>query len=389
MPHDRALYQWHDRLATRLADLPEPHRGALATASYGIALAGRAAVSAVALHLAAALGLAAAAARHRLRALYRPAPAGRDDFDPAVCFGPLLRWAAAGAADRRLALAIDPTDLGGRFLILTVSVLYRRCAIPVAWHVRPAHQSGSWNDRWKALLGGLHDRLGEGWEVVVLSDRGLESPDLFAAVVGLGWHPLMRVKAAGTFRPQGWHKGYPMRRFAAAVGRRWKGAGVAYPGGAKLACTLLACWEEGHEAAWLVLTDLPAAAADVRWYGFRAWIEQGFKRLKSGGWQLEANRMTDPDRVARWLAAVALATLWALEAGGGDEALRWAGGLAGLAAAGVSLFALGALWLRRALGGGRAAPRGRWHPTAWVIDPRPSDPLQEHELCQTAEALPL
>jgi hypothetical protein len=40
MTHNRALYQWHDRLATRLPYLPADHRGALATASNGIALAG-------------------------------------------------------------------------------------------------------------------------------------------------------------------------------------------------------------------------------------------------------------------------------------------------------------------------------------------------------------
>src|SRR5690242_5673682 len=79
----------------------------------------------------------------------------------------------------------------------------------------------------------------------VASDRGLESPELFRTITGLGWHPLMRVKAHGTFRPEGWHKGYPMKRFAGAVGRRWKGRGMAYPGGSRLPGTLLACWEEG------------------------------------------------------------------------------------------------------------------------------------------------
>ena len=44
-------------------------------------------------------------------------------------------------------------------------------------------------------MGLLAAALGSGWQVLVLSDRGLESPDLFRTIVGLGWHPLMRVKA--------------------------------------------------------------------------------------------------------------------------------------------------------------------------------------------------
>jgi DDE family transposase len=393
MPHDQALYQWNDRLATHFPELPAAHRGWLATASFGIALARCAAVSAVALQLAPRLGLALTTARQRLRELYQPAAvkAGhrRQDFDPTTCFGPLLRWATAGSTDRRLAVALDPTDLAGRFLVLTISVVSRSCAIPVAWHVQPIHGVGSWNDRWKRLLGELRDRRGDGWEVLVLTDRGLESPELFRAIAAPGWHPLMRVKARGKFRPAGWHRGYPMGQFAAAVGRRWKGAGRAYPGGSKLPGTLLACWEAGHEGPWLVLTELAPAAAEVGWYAWRSWIEQGFKRLKSGGWQLERNRMTDPERVARWWAAVAVATLWALEVGGGDAALGWAGGLMALAAVGLSLFRLGACWLQQALMEGREAPRGRWHAAAWPIDPRPSDPLQEQDLCQTAGSLPL
>jgi len=393
MPHDQALYQWNERLATHFPELPAAHRGWLATASFGIALARCAAVSAVALQLAIRLGLSLATARQRLRELYQPAAvkAGhrRQDLDPTTCFGPLLRWATAGSTDRRLAVALDPTDVAGRFLVLTISVLYRSCAIPVAWHVQPIHGVGSWNARWERPLRDLRDRLGDGWEVLVLTDRGLESPELFRAITTLGWHPLMRVKAQGKFRPAGWHTGYPLRQFVAAVGRRWTGHGLAYPSGSKLPCTLLACWEADHEEPWLVLTDLAPGAAAPGWYAWRAWIEQGFKRLKSGGWDLERTRMADPERVARWWAAVALATLWALEVGGSDEALGWAGGLRALAALGISLFTLGSRWLQQTLMEGRSAPQGRWHQTEWSIDPRPIDPLQEQDLCQTAGSLPL
>lgn len=50
---------------------------------------------------------------------------------------------------------------------------------------------------------------------------------------------------------------------------------------------------------WLVLTDLSPEVADACWYGLRAWIEQGFKKIKRGGWQWHATRMTDPRRAER------------------------------------------------------------------------------------------
>jgi hypothetical protein len=378
MPHDRALYHWQGRLATRLPELPESHRRWLAWASYGVALAGTAAVTAVALHLALALALPAATALQRLRELYRPAERKpghrRGAFDHAACFAPLLRWAAGDAP--RVALALDPTDLAGRLRVLAVSLLYGRCAIPVAWDVRPINAPGSWNDAWGELLDALRGALGEGREVLVLTDRGLESPDLFRAIVARGWHPLMRAKAAGHFRPEGWGRGRPMGRFAAAEGRRWKGPGVAYPGGSRLACTLLACREPGHAEPWLVLTDLAPAAADASWYGRRGWIEAGFKRLKSGGWRIEACRMAEADRAARWLAAAALATLWALESAGGDAPLSRPG-RPGRTPCGAGLFRLGATRLRVLLGRDEPVVPGRWRDPGWAIDPRPSDRLDE------------
>jgi hypothetical protein len=94
----------------------------------------------------------------------------------------------------------------------------------------------------------------------------------------------MRVKAGGKFRPAGWHKGHGLGAFAAGVGRRWAGAGVAYPTGSALPCTLLARWDAGHVEPWLVLTDLAAAGANPAWYAWRRWIEQGFRAVKRGQW---------------------------------------------------------------------------------------------------------
>ena len=43
---------------------------------------------------------------------------------------------------------------------------------------------------------------------------------------------------------------------------------------------------------------------------------RGFKLLKSGGWQWQATRMTDPDRVERLWLVLAVATRYVLAVGG-------------------------------------------------------------------------
>jgi len=323
VPHTDAFYQWHTRIDSLFGAILPHHRRALAEYSFGMVLAKCCGLTSVVAYLASYLCVGAHALRQRLREFYQPASAqigfARSEFDHAACFGPLARWAASGHCNRRLVIALDPMNLTDRFRVLCAAVLYRGCGLPVAWAVQTADETGSWNDIWRDLLGRLHAALGEGWTVMVLTDRGLESAELFRAIVDLGWHPLMRAKAGGKFRPAGWHRGHYMNAFASAVGRKWAGEGVAYPTGQKLACTLLTIWEEGHEEPWLILTDLPPGAANPAWYAWRMWIEQGFRAVKRGCWQWQRTQMSDPGRVARLWAAIAVATLYSVEVGGEGE----------------------------------------------------------------------
>lgn len=319
MPHPAPLYEWVTRVATRFPDLPRAAARTLATYSFGLVLAHACGLSAVALALGALLRQAVNTVRQRLREFYKPAGGktgrGRTQLDAAACCGPLVRWVTAGWTDKRVALALDATTLGTRFTVLACAIVYRGCAIPVAWSVRAANAPGAWHPHWCELLRRVRDALGPGWAVPVMTDRGLESPELFREITRPGLHPLMRVKASGKFRPDGWHQFRPLGEFAAREGDRFAATGLAYSG-TRLPCTLLACRAAGCEEAWLVLTDLPAGCADPCWYALRSWIEQGFKVIKRGGWQWQQTRMTDPARAERLWVVVSLATLWLVEVGG-------------------------------------------------------------------------
>lgn len=395
--HPTALYQWTQRVASHFPELSACQARTLAQYSFGLVLAHCCGLSAVALALAKLLGQSSNTCRQRLREWYQPADAKagrcRTDVDASVCFGPLLGWVLATWTCRRLALALDPTYLGDRFIVLAVSVVYRGCAIPVAWKVVPADQKGSWLPHWQALLDQLEQRLDPGWLVTVLSDRGLESKALFESIVQRGWHPLMRVKAAGTFRPAGWHGFYPMARLVPHVGSRWRGRGEAYKSAkVRLRCTLLACWEPGHAEPWLILTDLDPSSADAAWYGWRCWIEQGFKVAKRGGWQWQRTRMADAARAERLWVVPALATLWLLEVGGvadlevpretiaevqtapEDE------GSAGRRRRLHAVFRQGLYAILAALVCGPGAPEGRFEPEDWPEVPEWHNTLTEQSL---------
>jgi hypothetical protein len=371
--------------------------GVLALWSIGMTLARRCGLDSVTTHVAALLGQSFDTARQRLREFYQEAPAkrgrGRKDFAVGDCFAPLLRWVLSFWPQPRLALALDVTNLGSRFHVLCVSALYGGIGIPVAWKILVGNQPEAWHPHWCDLLGRLKAALGPDWRVVVLSDRGLESPRLFQQIVGLGWHPLMRVKRGGKFRPAGWHGWYGLADFVRQPGMRFAMAGAAYKG-APLKCTLLACWEAGHAEPWLLLTDLPPCAANPCWYAWRAWIEQGFKVAKSGGLNWQNTRMTQASRAERQFLAIAVTTLWLVAVGAAVEhaaaietvgRLPAPGGQRSAAAERserqvrrVRLFAWGAAAVLAALINGQPLPQGQLYQEDWP-EPWHTSTLSEEE----------
>lgn len=325
MSCQRTVYQWTQEVTTHLPHLSQPQATVLAMWSLGMIVARSCALTAVANFLATWQERKPNSVRQQLREWCYEAEAKRGAKRQALevesCFAPLLGWVLRWWEGNQLALAIDATALGARFVVLTVSVVYRGCAIPVAWSVLAGNTKHAWRGEWLRMLRQLRSAIPATWTVIVLADRGLYARWLFRRIVRLGWHPFLRINTGGTFRPQASNRFQSLRTFCPQPGTRWQGRGTAFVSRpCRLDCTLLACWEEGYKDAWFILTDLPPEGSEACWYGLRAWIEQGFKITKRGGWQWQRTRMTDPERAARLWLAVAVATLWLLSVGGAAEA---------------------------------------------------------------------
>lgn len=319
------LWQWQAELAKRLPGLSVAQVRVLAEWSLGMVLGRSCALTMVSVVWATANGEKPGTVRQRLRewcyAAKQKRGKGRQAVQVEPCFPALLAWIVGSWSGRQLALAMDATTLGDQFVVLAISVVYRGCAVPVAWSVLPAGQKRAWRPEWERLLGCLRGTVPADWTVIVLADRGLYARWLFTTIVSQGWHPFLRVNLGGTFRPSTEARFRTLRSFVPATDQRWAGTGTAYKGAdSRLRCTLLAWHGAGYTDPWLILTDLPPDLADVAWYGLRAWIEQGFKVTKRAGWQWQRTRMIHPDRAARLWLAIAVATLWLVSVGGAADA---------------------------------------------------------------------
>lgn len=232
-----------------------------------------------------------------------------------LCFGPLMRWVIDWWQSDRLALAIDPTLKDDKVASIVISVLYRSCAIPVAWHILPANRRGEWIAPTVELLELLAEAVPKEMSVLVMCDRGLRSPRLYQRICAIGWHPYVRQSINTVFCPDGGTRVHA-RRLVPAPGHAWVGRGTAfYRPSIRRRCTLIVVWDEGQAEPQIVMTDLAPEQAGVRWYGLRFWIEMGFRALKGVGWQWQKTRRTDPARISRHWLVLSVATLLTLAYG--------------------------------------------------------------------------
>ena len=183
MVRSDGLSQWQQIVSSHMPQLSKPQASVLALWSFGMVLAQSCGLSSVAATLAPLLGKHEATVRQQLREWCYEVPrkAGakrgvkRQALDVSNCFAPLLRWVLTWwpSTERRLALAMDASTLGQRFTVLAISIIYRGCAIPIAWLVVPATTKGAWRPHWEALFTALSDVVPPDWTVIVLADRGL------------------------------------------------------------------------------------------------------------------------------------------------------------------------------------------------------------------------
>jgi hypothetical protein len=381
-------------VSTHLPCLSRAQATVLALWSFGMVLARSCGITSVAALLAPLLGAKENTVRQRLREwCYAAADkrgAKRQDLDVTTCFTrrvpALLRWVLAWwpSDERRLVLAMDASTLGQRFTVLAISVVYRGCAIPIAWVVVEATRKGAWRPHWEALFDHLTGSVPADWAVLVLADRGLYARWLFQHIVKRGWHPFLRLNLGGNVRPDSSATFRPLATLAPHIGSTWCGRVTCFSSKeSQLPCTLLVRWDAGYAEPWLIATDLAPEVAEAAWYGMRSWIEGGFKDMKRGGWQWHQTKMSDPARAMRLWLALAVATLWVVSVGGEADARLPVSSLEDLPERHVarrratgrtrprllSCFRRGVLTILTALLQGQPLPLGRFLPEPWPTDP--------------------
>lgn len=303
------LHAWCHQLRALLPAVRKTRVTPLALLSLGILWAGCVALPRVAAAL--PLPATAASTERRLRRWL----ANRAVRVTAL-WRPFIRAALASRAGCHLILSLDPTDLRDVARVYYLGVVAHKRTLPLCWHLLPL-RSG-WRRDEAAYLARLL-RVAAGWlppgcSVTLVADRGLCDARLIGVCRHLGWHFVLRVSTDARQGPT-LRDGRTLWSLVPGEGRHWYGWGELYPRAGWLTLSISSYWRAGESEPWVLLSDLAPGYARVATYRRRAHAEAMYQDCKTRGWQMEATKITDHNRLHRLLLALFVAVWWAQQAG--------------------------------------------------------------------------
>jgi hypothetical protein len=308
------------------------------------------------------LGQAKAASKERQLARWL----GNPQIVPSLIYRRLIRSALADWEGHRVYLALDSSQLWGRFTVVRLALVYRGRALPVSWIVLASQSATVALKDYQIILTEAAAVLPQCCRVILLADRGFFDQELLIQARNLGWSFRIRLKSSfwvyrvsksrtkvGRLMPA---KGQALFLHKVWITDRWFG-----PVHLALAHVQTA---RGFEE-WAILSDEPTRLETLDEYALRFDIEENFLDDKSAGFQLEASQIRDAAALSRLGLILATATLYLVSSGVAIVAMGKRHWIDPHWNRGLSYFQIGWRWIEHALAHGK-----RLLPFFW-FDPGP------------------
>jgi hypothetical protein len=228
-----------------------------------------------------------------------------------------VKWIWQQYDAQRPILLVDETKLGDRIGVMMVSLAFDQRAIPLVWRCYQANSASGYPQQGQVLL--VWQLIARVLTVIPLTcrpiiqmDRGMaQSEAMLRALKNLGVSYLVRLKGYTRFTSRRGHT--QLLRNMVKPGEAIRCRGKIFKCEKQVSTYVLLVWEKGQSEPWCLATNDPILGHSL--YGRRMWQEESFRDLKSGGWQWEASHIRHPDRMERYILALALAYAWMLTLG--------------------------------------------------------------------------
>jgi hypothetical protein len=301
MMNFKLLYQWQNEIAKHLGSLNSWQVENVALFSYGLIRAESCQQGSVARQVSCQEKVDSASRRWRRFLDNKRFPLER-------FFQEWVSWVVEALALKQVMILVDETKLQDRVAVMMVGLAWEGRCIPLVWRAYRANDARAYPEEGQVrmienLLCILHGALPPEVRVVVLADRGIgTSPDLCRVVAGFGWHYLFRVTCQTKIVTA--QTDYTIAQ-QVQPGDIWAMSGTIFKKRGQIPAYARALWSVGYAEPWALVTNDERLTGHE--YARRAWQEQSFRDLKSGGWHWGASRIRHADHVQRLLVLLTLA----------------------------------------------------------------------------------
>jgi hypothetical protein len=222
-------------------------------------------------------------------------------------YHPLVSQMMNRLAGQTIRLIVGCSQVGRHHRALMVGIAYRKRALPVAWRVYRGSKGHIGHPQTIALLKHVRRLLPAQCMVELVADAGFESVGLLAWLSRQHWHFAIHLsgRTKVTWRGQSWLKlNQIMIQEGQTLPIGWVRVAESHNYGW---VWLLAHWAKGEEEPWYLVSNRAASSVQlIRMYQRRMWIEETFGDFKGHGFDLEATRLDDPQRIERLMLGICI-----------------------------------------------------------------------------------
>ena len=230
-------------------------------------------------------------------------------MDADVIYMPFAKQILQVLCDEPLRLVMDGSQIGRGCMVLMVSVLYKKRALPLAWIVYQGKKGHTTGQRHVEALTKVEYLLPANCQIILLGDAEYDTTEMQQWVQKKeNWDYVLRTSPQIYVQdgPQSQSIGtYPLQQ-----GQFFQRHEVGFTQEATISVTLVGWWSIRYDGPLYLVTTLSNGYQACKYYRRRFQIETFFSDQKSRGFHLHKSHLADPQRLSRLLLASCLAYIW-------------------------------------------------------------------------------
>jgi len=230
-------------------------------------------------------------------------------IDLETYFLPYARCLLESLAHHPLLLVMDVSAIGRGCATLTINVIYRKRALPLAWIVRQGSKGHFAEELHLALLEQIAPLMPPDAEVIFLGDGEFDGTQL-QDIINTTYHWKYVCRTAHSIQLKEDEVTFTPGEVALSPGECISFPRVLFTREEYGPVHVIGWWETGYEEPIYLVTNVKNAHQACTYYKKRFRIETFFSDQKSRGFHLHKSHLADPERLRRLMIPACLAYIW-------------------------------------------------------------------------------